>query len=195
MFYLVLKLLKNSVLKLEKNDKNIQEKLFEIFVFVLVRTLNVENKKFTELTIAIIDDCIEELDKNQKISESLGKYIIEEISNIGIYKSNIQQANVIDIIKLLSRFLEEGKEYIFISRKPENKKLLYKNVYNIGIHSIENNMENAVRSVSKAIGLTFAEENNIIPFRKTDHLTQFRRSIFLRTICHDIFRRKNGRQQ
>ena len=152
MFYLVLKLLKNSVLKLEKNDKNIQEKLFEIFVFVLVRTLNVENKKFTELTIAIIDDCIEELDKNQKISESLGRYIIEEISNIGIYKSNIQQANVIDIIKLLSRFLEEGKEYIFISRKPENKKLLYKNVYNIGIHSIENNMENAVRSVSNTLG-------------------------------------------
>lgn len=152
MFYLVLRLLKDSILKLEQKDKNIQKKLFNLFEIVLLRTLNIENKKFIELTFSMIDDCIENLDKNKKISDDFGNYIIQEISDIAMYKSNISEINIINTVILMAGFLEEGKEYSFISRNADKKKLLYKNIYNIGINSIENNMEKAVRTVSNTLG-------------------------------------------
>ena len=152
MFYLTLKLLKESILRLDKSDKNIQEKLFDIFIIMLIKSLNTENKKFVELTIAIVDECIESLDKDRKISDGFANYIIEKISDIAMYKSNISEINAIEIVNLLAGFLEEGKEYNFISRNTDKKKLLYKNIYNIGINSIENNMEKSVRNVSNTLG-------------------------------------------
>lgn len=152
MYYLTLKLLKDSIIKLEKSDKNIQEKIFDIFILMLMKSLNTENKKFAELTISTLDECVENLDKEKKISDDFGDYIIEKISDIAMYRTNITEINAIEIVNLLAGFLEEGKEYNFISRKVEKKKLLYKNIYNIGINSIENNMENSVRNVSNTLG-------------------------------------------
>lgn len=152
MFYIILRLLKNSILELKQNDKNAQEKLFDLYIRTLVRTVNIENKKFAELTISIIDDTIEELDKNRKISNQFGIHIIEVIADVAIYRSRIKEMNVINITNLLSDFLEDDKKYNFVVSDNKRKELLYKNIYNIGISCIENNMENALRNVSNRLG-------------------------------------------
>lgn len=152
MFYYVLKELKKSIIDLEQSDRNIQEKLFNICMEILSRTINIKNKEFIEITIATIDEIIEELDKNRKISDKFGKYIIEKIADMIIYRHRIEESNVINLIYLLDGFLEEGKEYNFVSRDNTKKKLLYKSIYNIGISCIEDNRENAVRTVSNSLG-------------------------------------------
>lgn len=152
MFYLTLKILQDSISKLDKSDKNIQKKIFNIYTLILMKSLNTENKKFIELTISIIDECVEILDEDKKISDDFGEYIIQELSKIAMYKSNISEINTIQIVNLLAGFLEEGTEYNFISRNKDKKKLLYKNIYNIGVNSIENNMEKSVRNVSNTLG-------------------------------------------
>ncbi|HCC04088.1 MAG TPA: hypothetical protein DEP51_04455 [Clostridiales bacterium] len=152
MFYLILRRLKNSIILLEQKDKKAQEKLFNLYIGILIRTVNIENKKFAELTLSIIDDTIDELDKNRKISNGLGIYIIEEISDVAIYRSRIKEMNVINVTNLLADFLEEEKNYNFIVSDNTRKKLLYKNIYNIGMSCIENNMENALRNVSNRMG-------------------------------------------
>lgn len=151
MFYIILRILKDSILTLKQSDRNAQEKLFDIYLGNLVRTVNIENKKFAELTISVIDDTIEELDRNRKISNQFGIYIIEAIADVAIYRSRIKEMNVINVTNLLSDFLEE-KKYNFIVSDNKRKELLYKSIYNIGISCIENNMENALRNVSNRLG-------------------------------------------
>ena len=53
---------------------------------------------------------------------------------------------------MLSDFFEDEKRYNFIVGDNTRKELLYKNIYNIGISCIENNMENALRNVSNRLG-------------------------------------------
>lgn len=151
MFYIILRILKDSILTLKQSDRNAQEKLFDLYLGNLVRTVNIENKKFAELTISVIDDTIEELDRNRKISNQFGIYIIEAIADVAIYRSRIKEINVINVTNLLSDFLEE-KKYNFIVSDNKRKELLYKSIYNIGISCIENNMENALRNVSNRLG-------------------------------------------
>lgn len=151
MFYVILRILKDSILTLKPSDRNAQEKLFDLYLGNLVRTVNIENKKFAELTISIIDDTIEELDRNRKISNQFGIHIIEVIADVAIYKSRIKEMNIINVTNLLSEFLEE-KKYNFIVSDNKRKELLYKSIYNIGISCIENNMENALRNVSNRLG-------------------------------------------
>lgn len=165
MFYLILRNLKELILTLKQSDRNAQEKLFDLYIKTLIRVVNIENKKFAELTLSIIDDTIEELDKNRKISNQFGIHIIETIADVAIYKSRIKEVNVINITNLLSDFLDEDRKYNFIVSDNMRKELLYKNVYNIGISCIENNMENAVRSVSNRLGWFIIEsiKNNDAP--------------------------------
>lgn len=151
MFYIILRILKDSILTLKRDDRNAQEKLFDLYLGNLVRTVNIKNKKFAELTISAIDDTIEELDKNRKISNQFGIHIIEAIADVAIYRSRIKEMNVINVTNLLSDFLEE-KKYNFIVSDNKRKELLYKSIYNIGISCIENNMENALRNVSNRLG-------------------------------------------
>lgn len=152
MFYYVLKELKKAILNLETKDRLVQEKLFEICITILSRTVNIKNKKFIEITIGVIDDIVEQLDKDRKISDKFGKHIIEKISNIVISRSRIDENDAVSLICLLYGFIEDGKEYNFILSDNAKKKLLYKNIYNIGISCIENNKENAVRTVSNTLG-------------------------------------------
>jgi len=151
MFYIILEILKKSIVELEKDDKITQEKFFELFIENLVSTVNIENKKFTELTISVLDDTIGELDKERKISDKFGIHIIEKIAEVAIYRPEIKEMNVINIINLLADFKEE-KRYTFIISDYNRKKILYRSIYNIGISSIENDMENAVRNVSNRLG-------------------------------------------
>lgn len=152
MFYIILRVLKDSILTLKQSDRNAQEKLFDLYLVNLVRTVNIENKKFAELTISVIDDTIEELDKNRKISNQFAIHIIEVITDVAIYKSRIKEMSVINVTNLLSNFLEEEKKYNFIISDNKRKELLYKSIYNIGISCIENNMESALRNVSNRLG-------------------------------------------
>lgn len=152
MFYYVLKELKKAILDLEQSDRSVQEKLFDVCIGILSRTINIKNKEFIEISIGTIDEIIEGLDKERKISDKFGKHIIEEISGMIIYRHRIEESDAINLIYLLDGFLEEGKEYNFIVKYNEKKKLLYKSIYNIGISCIEDNKENAVRVVSNALG-------------------------------------------
>lgn len=152
MFYIILRILKDLILTLKQSDRNAQEKLFDLYLGNLIRTVNIENKKFAELTISVIDDTIEELDKNRKISNQFGIHIIEVIADVAIYRSRIKEMNVINVTNLLSDFLEEEKKYNFIVSDNKRKELLYKSIYNIGISCIENNMESALRNVSNRLG-------------------------------------------
>lgn len=152
MFYYVLKELKKAILDLEQSDRSVQEKLFDVCIGILSRTINIKNKEFIEISIGTIDEIIEGLDKERKISDKFGKHIIEEISDMIIYTHRIEESDAINLIYLLDGFLEEGKEYNFIVKYNEKKKLLYKSIYNIGISCIEDNKENAVRVVSNALG-------------------------------------------
>lgn len=152
MFYYVLKELKKAILDLEQSDRSVQEKLFDVCIGILSRTINIKNKEFIEISIGTIDEIIEGLDKERKISDKFGKHIIEEISDMIIYRHRIEESDAINLIYLLDGFLEEGKEYNFIVKYNEKKKLLYKSIYNIGISCIEDNKENAVRVVSNALG-------------------------------------------
>ena len=152
MFYYVLKELKKAIIDLEKSDRNVQEKLFDICMNILSRTINIKNKEFIEITISTIDEIIEELDKERKISDKFGKKIIEEIADMIIYRHRIEEYSVINLIYLLDGFLEEGKEYNFVSQDNTKKKILYKSIYNIGVACIEDNRENAVRTVSNSLG-------------------------------------------
>lgn len=151
MFYVILRILKDSILELGQRDRNAQEKLFDLYLGNLVRAVNIENKKFIELTISAINDTVEELDRNKKISNQFGNHIIENIADVAIYRSRIKETNVINVINLLSDFLEE-KKCNFVISDNQRKKLLYKSIYNIGISCIENNMEKALRSVSNRLG-------------------------------------------
>lgn len=152
MFYYVSKELKKSIIDLEKSDRNVQEKLFDICMDILSRTINIKNKEFTEITISTIDEIIEELDKDRKISDKFGKKIIEQIADMIIYRHRIEEYSAINLIYLLDGFLEEGKEYNFVSKDNTKKKILYKSIYNIGVGCIEDNRENAVRTVSNSLG-------------------------------------------
>lgn len=152
MFYYVLKELKNAILNLEDKDRLIQEKLFDICITILSKTVNIKNKEFIEITIGAIDNIVEQLDEEKKISDKFGRHIIETISEIVIYRSRIDENDAINLIYLLYGFIEDGKEFIFVSNDNTKKKLLYKNIYNIGISCIENNKENAVRTVSNTLG-------------------------------------------
>ena len=152
MFYYVLKELKKAILNLETKDRLVQEKLFDICITILSRTVNIKNKEFIEITIGAIDDIVEQIDKDRKISDKFGKHIIEKISDIVIYRSRIDENDAVNLIYLLYGFIEDGKEYNFVSNDNAKKKLLYKNIYNIGISCIENNKENAVRTVSNTLG-------------------------------------------
>lgn len=152
MFYYVLKEFKKAIVDLEKSDRNIQEKLFDICMNILSRTINIKNKEFIEITISTVDEIIEELDKERKISDKFGKKIIEEIAGMIIYRHRIDEYSVINLIYLLDGFLEEGKEYNFVSQDNTKKKILYKSIYNIGVGCIEDDRENAVRTVSNSLG-------------------------------------------
>lgn len=119
---------------------------------ILSRTINIKNKEFIEITISTVDEIIEELDKERKISDKFGKKIIEEIAGMIIYRHQIDEYSVINLIYLLDGFLEEGKEYNFVSQDNTKKKILYKSIYNIGVGCIEDDRENAVRTVSNSLG-------------------------------------------
>lgn len=51
MFYYVLKELKKAILDLEQSDRSVQEKLFDVCIGILSRTINIKNKEFIEISI------------------------------------------------------------------------------------------------------------------------------------------------
>ena len=102
MFYIILRILKDSILTLKRDDRNAQEKLFDLYLGNLVRTVNIENKKFAELTISAIDDTInllsdflEEKKYNFIVSDNKRKELLyKSIYNIGIscIENNMENA-------------------------------------------------------------------------------------------------------
>ena len=152
LFYHVLKVHQKAITTLERNDRNVQEKLFEIYIFILNKVMNIENKKFIELVLGIMDETIEILDSNKKISNQFGNYIIEKISSTVMHKSYAKEDNMEQIIYFLSMSMDKQDGYKFILTDNSKINLLYKTIYNIGICCIENNMERALRDVSNCLG-------------------------------------------
>lgn len=150
MFFLMLRMLKRTLVKLEKSDKIVQKKLFMIYINCLAKSINIDEKKYFEISIGYIDECIDELDKEKTISNDLGNTIIEEISEIAMYR-RVKNDELIAIIALLSGFLDKESKYHFMN-SGDRKKLLYRKLYNIGVNSVENDCEDAVRQVSNSLG-------------------------------------------
>lgn len=114
--------------------------------------MNIENKKFIELVLGIMDETIGILDSNKKISNQFGNYIIEKISSTVMHKSYAKEDNMEQIIYFLSMSMDKQEGYKFILTDNSKINLLYKTTYNIGICCIENNMERALRDVSNCLG-------------------------------------------
>lgn len=159
MYYLIMRKLKNVILALEQQDRMAQEKLLDLYELALVKSMSTENKKFTEVTISFIGSTVEELDTKRNISDKLGRKIINELADIAIYRCNLKdrEKDVIKITDLLVSLYNEKKKCYFILSDNKKQELLYKDIYNIGVSCIENNMENGLRNVSNSLGWCIIE--------------------------------------
>lgn len=152
LFYKILNIIKETASCLKREDKMAQESLFKVILNTLNKSVGLDNKKFLELSLLIIDETIETIDSGKNISSDFGNYIISEIANTVLYKHYVDEESTSNIILLLSEFDDKENGYIFVRGDNQKKKLLYKYIYNIGVNCVENNMEKALRKVSNALG-------------------------------------------
>ena len=143
----------NSVItKTQSKDKFVQEGLFSVYFWLINRTHQLVNKQFLEIVFFNLDTVIEELDNNRAISEGVGEYIINNL-HMSCQSNMFHNGDCsIEIIDMLSDFLEERNPRCFVAFKPELKKLLCKTLFNIGTDCVENGFEEGVRCVSNSLG-------------------------------------------
>lgn len=152
LFYEFLIKINSVITKTQSKDKFVQEGLFSVYFWLISRTHQLVNKQFLEIVFFNLDTVIEELDNNKAISEGIGEYIIDHLH--ASCKSNMFHNGdcSIEIIDMLSGFLDEENPKCFVALKPELKKLLYKTLFNIGTDCVENGFEEGVRCVSNSLG-------------------------------------------
>lgn len=184
LFYYTIKKMEESLINLKKNDKELQISLLKIFMNMLIDFVELNNQKFLEIIINVLDETICKIDKEKNISSGLAEYIIKEISKIIILNTSASENNIITVMNLLFGFFEENNECNFIKEDNKNKKMFYKEIYNIGMKCIENNNEVALREVSNCLGWyiirSIKNDNNI----NTDYLID--RTIDLYEIANNM---------
>lgn len=184
LFYYTIKKMEESLINLKKNDKDLQISLLKIFMNMLIDFVELNNQKFLEIIINVLDETICKIDKEKNISSGLAEYIIKEIPKIIILNTSASENNIITVMNLLFGFFEENNECNFIKEDNKNKKMFYKEIYNIGMKCIENNNEVALREVSNCLGWyiirSIKNDNNI----NTDYLID--RTIDLYEIANNM---------
>lgn len=151
-FYTLLKELQEALAKTSQQQKEIQKKLLSIFFWLFNKTIVLVNQQFFELSFDLFQQTLEEMDKNRAISFDLGKYIISRVakSPSGTRRDN-EKLTILSIESLFS-FMSEGEEYYFVISNAEQRKFLYRTLFNIGTECIENNFEEGLRKVSNSLG-------------------------------------------
>ena len=92
------------------------------------------------------------MDKNNAISSDLGQTIIRDIAHCADSSNKEDKKLTVLAIDLLFSFLNKDATIQFVSNDPDQKRLLFKSLFNIGTNCIENNFEEGLRRVSNAIG-------------------------------------------
>lgn len=152
MFFHIISKVNLILAKTETRHRIIQEKLFDIYIWLVKRTKNLINKQFFEISFDQISDAIKNMDKARSISASFGKHIIESLSSCAKNGNSDDFTIMLNVVNLFMTFLSEGRELLFISSSADRKKELYRGMFNIGTCCIENNFEEGLRRVSNAIG-------------------------------------------
>ena len=151
-FYTLLKELRESLTKTAQKQKGIQQEILGIFFWLFRKTIVLANQQFFELTFDFFQQSLESMDKNRAISNDLGNFIISRIAKGHSATRRDNEKLTVLSIDLLFSFLTEGEEYYFVLSNSEQKKLLYRSLFNIGTECIENNFEEGLRRVSNSIG-------------------------------------------
>lgn len=152
MFFVLIKNMNTCIINTESRNKDIQLMLFDIYIWVILRTKQLLNKQYMEITFEEIKEIVKELDDKKAISKDFGDKIISELSKLA-EQTNSDNHNIsLNVIDLFTTFLEENKELHFIHNYTERKEKLYRGLYNIGTWCIENNYEEGVRRCSNTMG-------------------------------------------
>lgn len=151
-FYTLLKELRELLAKTTQQQKELQKSLLEIFFWLFRKTIVLVNQQFFELTFDFFQQAIEDMDKNRAISSGLGKFLISRIAKTHSGTRRDNEKLTILSIELLFSFMTEGEEYYFVICNPEQRKFLYRSLFNIGTECIESNFEEGLRKVSNALG-------------------------------------------
>lgn len=150
-FYLFIKELRKCIVSLEGRSREIQEKLFKVFFYVIRRVSNFDH--FMDMVVLELYECIEALDNESKISSNLGQFLISNITELVKYSDSFSREEYsCRIINLLHSFLCEENQFKFIIKDLSQIAYLFNSFYIIGLHSIENNKEACLRAVSNAMG-------------------------------------------
>jgi len=136
----------------DQANKLAQEKLFDLYLWLIQKTSSLVNQQFLELTFDQIRETIEGLDNRRAISTSFSSTIIRGLASAvhSGEKNNIKVVN--EIVVLLFGFLAEDSALNFMLSSATNKKQLYRSLFNIGTYCIEENYEDGLRRVSNSLG-------------------------------------------
>lgn len=136
----------------DQANKLAQEKLFELYLWLIQKSSSLVNQQFLELTFDQIRETIEGLDNRRAISTSFSSTIIRGLASAvhSGEKNNIKVVN--EIVALLFGFLAEDSALNFMLSSATNKKQLYRSLFNIGTYCIEENYEDGLRRVSNSLG-------------------------------------------
>ena len=151
-YFSFLEVLNDCLNKTEIKHKDIQCKLFDIYVMLINRTARLKNRKYLEILFSQLSDELREIDRLRNVSNEFAMHIINKLT--GCAKNGERENNfvVLCVVDLLYGLLEENNEVLFISCYPERKKAIYRGLFNVGTCCIENNFEEGLRSVSNALG-------------------------------------------
>lgn len=151
-FYTLLKELRESLAKTTQQQKEVQKRLLEIFFWLFRKTIVLVNQQFFELTYDFLQQILEDMDRNRAISSDLGKFLISRVAKAYSGTRRDNEKLTILSIELLFSFMSEGEEYYFVMSNAEQRKFLYRSLFNIGTECIESNFEEGLRKVSNALG-------------------------------------------
>lgn len=151
-YYWLLEILNICLNKTETKSKDIQCKLFDIYISLINRTARLKNRQYLEILFSQLYDEIKELDKLRNVSNDFAIHIINKITGCARYGEKENNYIVLCVIDLFRELLDENNEVYFINNFPERKKALYRGLFNIGTSCIENNFEEGIRGVSNVLG-------------------------------------------
>lgn len=151
-YYWLLEILNICLNKTETKSKDIQCKLFDIYISLINRTARLKNRQYLEILFSQLSDEIRKLDNLRNVSNDFAMHIINKITGCARYGEKENNYIVLCVVDLFQELLDENNEVYFINNFPERKKALYRGLFNIGTSCIENNFEQGIRGVSNVLG-------------------------------------------
>ncbi len=151
-YYTLLNEIGKSLALTVQSQKLLQEKLLLIYYWTFVKSSNVMNQQYFEVVFDQFKATIIQMDKNNAISSDLAKTIMTNVANCAQTENFAEHKVTNYCILFLYGLLDKEDPCKFVATKPEQKRLLFRCLFNIGTFSIENNYEEGLRNVSNAMG-------------------------------------------